>query len=179
MTPHDSSLRLFVALYPPAETVSALLSALDTLDLGPRGRVPDHQVHMTLQFIGDISERELPGIQESVERSAAGIPAFALQPTRLMTLPEGPRPRLIAAETDAPPPLLELHRRLAHRLARNVRERDRFRPHLTLHRFKAPSRPIDLPLETAGFIAAHIELVRSVLKPSGAEHAEVLRVALR
>jgi 2'-5' RNA ligase len=179
MTRHQPSLRLFVALYPPAETVSSLLWALDNLNLGSRGRVPDDQVHMTVQFIGDTPECGLAEVQESIERSASGISAFDLRSIRLMTLPEGPRPRLVAAETDAPAPLLELHRRLAQRLARNVRERDRFRPHVTLQRFKSSAPPVSLALESAAFGVTHILLMRSVLKPAGAEHAEVCRVALR
>jgi 2'-5' RNA ligase len=173
-----STLRLFVAVYPPAETVSALLAALDALGLGASGRVRDAQVHMTLQFIGDTPERDLPEIQESMERAAAGIPEFELRPIRLMTLPQGPRPRLIAAETDSPPPLQEARRRLAQRLARNLRERDRFHPHLTLHRFKSPSPPVEVVLTLAPFRVSHILLMRSILRPAGAEHAEICRAAL-
>jgi RNA 2',3'-cyclic 3'-phosphodiesterase len=176
----DASVRLFAAIYPPPETVSSLLSALDTLTLGPRGRVPDAQVHLTVQFIGDTPLRELPEVQESVERAAAGLPAFELRPQRLMTLPAGSRPRLIAAETNGPAPLLELHRRLAHRLAKNVRERtrERFAPHLTLHRFKEPAGAVDLPLDIEPFRVPHISLMRSTLRASGAEHTEIARVPL-
>ncbi len=178
MTSRAADWRLFVAMYPPLEVVSDLLAALDRLALGPQGRVPDAQVHMTLQFIGDTPERELDEVQESIARSASGLPAFELRPTRLMTLPAGRHPRLIAAETDAPSPLMELHRRLALRLARNPRERDRFLPHLTLHRFKAAAAPVDLPLYASAFAVTHIQLMRSILRPEGAHHAEVSRFAL-
>ncbi len=170
--------RLFVAIYPPPEVVAELLAAIDRLSLGAQGRVPSAQVHLTLQFIGDTPERELADVRESIERSASGVPTFGLRPVRLTTLPAGPRPRLIAAETDSPAPLLELHRRLALRLARNPRDRDRFLPHLTLHRFKAPSAPVDLPLETPAFAVSHILLMRSILRPEGAHHAEVSRFPL-
>ena len=180
MSVRPSSLRLFVAVYPPPETVEALVAGLDALNLSATGRVPAHQVHLTLQFIGDTPERDLAGIQESVERAAAGVPTFDVRPLRLMTLPEGPRPRLVAAQTDAPAPLREVQRRLALRLARNARERsrERFLPHLTLQRFKAARSNVDVPLDVSPFPVRHVCLMRSLLRPSGAEHLEVARAAL-
>lgn len=181
MSGRASSLRLFVAVYPPPKTIAGLMSALDRLDLGPKGRVADRQVHLTLQFIGDTPERDLAAVQESVERAASGLAGFDLCPLRLMTLPEGPFPRLVAAETDAPAPLLEVQRRLAHRLARNARERsrERFLPHVTLQRFKTAAREVSVALNLDPFRVADIRLMRSVLKPAGAEHLEVSRVLLQ
>jgi 2'-5' RNA ligase len=84
--------------------------------------------------------------------------------------------------TDAPAPLLELQRRLAHRLARSPRAKagDRFLPHLTLCRFSGGARAprIDEPTDISAFAVDHVMLMRSVLRPSGAEHSEVARVAL-
>lgn len=147
----------------------------------PRAReTPPAQVHMTVQFIGDTGERELPAVQESVERAAAGLPAFDLRATRLATLPERGPVRLVAAFTDAPPQLIELHRRLVARLARTARKGDRFNPHLTLVRFGGSAAPgrLDVPWTGAAFRVGHVLLMRSILKPTGAEHAELARVAL-
>jgi 2'-5' RNA ligase len=100
----------------------------------------------------------------------------------MVSLPESARPRLVALETDSPPPLLELHRRLAHRLARTARERpgDRFRPHLTLCRFAPGSRPepVDATADLEAFPVAELLVMRSTLRPQGAEHSAVERVAL-
>lgn len=182
--------RLFAALYPPTETAHALLAALEALgaaDSTPRRPVSPSHIHLTLQFIGDTPERDLPHTLESVERSCGGIDAFALTPLRLVTFPlaEGGKVsreplRLIAAMTDAPPGLLELQRRLAHRLARSVHDRagDRFTPHLTLARFAQGSRAerVDAPLSgsaAAPFPVSRIRLMRSALHPRGATHVEV------
>jgi RNA 2',3'-cyclic 3'-phosphodiesterase len=174
------TLRLFVAVYPPPDAVAAMLAALELLALPAPGRVAQAQIHMTLQFIGDTPERDLEEVQESIARAASGIPAFDLHPIRLVTLPEGPRPRLVAAETDAPPGLLEVQRRLAHRLARKVhgRQHERFRPHLTLQRFKSRADRIDRSLEIAPFRVGEVHLMRSVLRSAGAEHICIFRVAL-
>lgn len=184
MTSH-ATLRLFVSIAAPEDAGRDLLRALRKLDLPPVARhreTPVHQVHMTLQFIGDTPERDLPAVQESVQRSASGIEPFALRPIRLITLPERGWPRLVAAETDAPPGLLELQRRLVTRLARKPRRKsgDRFLPHLTLCRFTGGARAprIDESLDLPPFRVQHALLMRSILKPEGAVHLEVARAPL-
>lgn len=182
------NLRLFVAIYPPqggreGDPVRGSrdwLRAIRKLDppLANHRPTPPEQVHLTLQFIGDTPQGDLDRVIESIERSASGIAPFGLTPLRLMTLPPRGRPRLVALETDAPPPLLELQRRLAHRLARNPRQKagDRFLPHLTLARFTHDARPrdLDVPARDPMFHVEHLALVRSVLLPTGAQH-RVLR----
>ncbi len=180
MSGNEARARLFVAVYPPDETVRVLRCAVSRLALGAGRDTHAEQVHLTLLFIGDRAPCELAAVAESVERSCAGFGAFWLTPRRLITLPERGRPRLVAAETDAPAPLLEIRRRLARRLARNSREAERFRPHLTLLRFQPGDRPdrLDEPVECEPFVVDRVTLMRSVLKPTGAEHREVACVAL-
>lgn len=178
----DRPLRLFVALYPPPEASSAILGALPD-EARTHRVVPAHQVHLTLFFIGDTHPRELRDVRESVERAASGLPAFHLTPTRLITLPERGPARLIACETDQPAPLMELQRRLVQRLVRRPgRSMDnRFRPHITLCRFReggpAPAR-VDEPLSLPPFAISEIALMQSVLRATGPEHAAVHRVGL-
>lgn len=178
------NLRLFVAAYPPEECRRELLERLAGLpEAALRGHrpTPVEQVHLTLQFIGDTPERELPEVLESVERSAAGVGRFELRPHRLVTLPEQGAPRLIAAIANAPSALLELQRRLAHRLARRPRQNAgrRYLPHLTLCRYpNGGSERVDLPIEVSGFVIGAIELMQSCLKPGGAEHRRVASVPL-
>lgn len=183
-----SNLRLFVAAYPPPEVAAAALEAIATLDLPAHRATPAEQVHLTLQFIGDTPAKQLDETLESVRRAASGIGAFSLSPQRYITLPPASqrgRPRLVALETDAPGQLLELHRRLAHRLARALRRDpvDRFLPHLTLARFgpgpgEGPARRIEAPAELPAFSVERVVVMRSVLRPEGAEHREVERVGL-
>lgn len=180
------SLRLFVAAYPPEAAASAMLSALAQLDPPPDVHhrvVPLEQIHLTLQFIGPTSVKELPDVIESVQRSASGIESFELMPRRLVTFPERGPVRLIAMETDSPPGILELQRRLAQRLARNVRKKagDRFRPHVTLMRFTGAAHPVrvDAPVALTPFAVNEVVLVKSVLAPEGARHDAVERVQLQ
>ncbi len=173
------NLRLFVAVYPPPETAVALLAALTQLDLPPNRVVTSGQVHVTLHFIGETPESKVDAIAESVRHAAGGLASFALTPRRLITLPQRPPVRLVVAETDRPAALMELHRRLVTRLARNPRHRagDRYRPHLTLCRLGSPAKlpAIEVPLGVPPFMVQEIALVRSTLRPQGAHH-ETVRV---
>jgi 2'-5' RNA ligase len=175
-------LRLFVAIYPPEGGKEGQVGARDWLrtlrkldpPLANHRPTPPEQVHLTLQFIGDTPAADLNSVIESVERSASGIGPFSLTPVRFMSLPKRGRPRLVALETDAPPGLLELQRRLAQRLARNARPHpgDKYLPHFTLCRFTHGAKPsdVDLPVNQPPFSVDKIILVRSVLRPEGAEH---------
>ncbi len=174
--------RLFVAVYPPTKVSAEMIGDLGALSLPPHRITPSLQVHLTLQFIGDTELDRLDEVIESVRRSASGLAPFELRPRRLIALPEQGPKRLVAMETDAPATMLELQRRLAQRLARSPRgdPGDRFLPHLTLCRFRAPT-PFAQPgrdSRIAPFTVDRVMLMRSVLLPGGAEHREVARAPL-
>ncbi len=158
-----------------------MLRLLDGTALPEHRATPVELVHMTLQFIGDRHERELDDVIESMERSAAGIGGFTLTPRAIVSLPERGPARLAALETDAPGGLMEIQRRLAHRLADpSRRSRGGFLPHLTLCRFTKEERMerIEKVVEMDPFAVGEIRLMRSVLRPGGAEHRVVHGVKL-
>lgn len=170
------TLRLFVSAFPPPAIAEALLAALGKLAIPPHKATLQDQVHLTLQFIGETDARQLDEVRESVARSAAGLDPFSLTPESLISLPrEGPA-RLIACVTSLHPTLAELHRRLVLRLARspNQRRDGHFLPHITLARFPTPvpGLSIDAPLQLPPFEISSIHLMRSILRPSGAEHVD-------
>jgi 2'-5' RNA ligase len=105
-----------------------------------------------------------------------------MTPTRIISLPERGTPRLVALEFDAPAPLMEVRRRLVKRLAREARREnpERFLPHMTLLRYGGSARPerIEERVDLGGFEVQEIVLVRSVLRPGGAVHSEVMRAGL-
>ena len=172
-----SNLRLFVAIYPPLEMSAELARSLQQHELPEHRLVPPEQVHMTLHFIGDVPTKQLEATIESVQRATSGISAFDLTVYRLITFPHRGPARLVAAEMDRPPELLEIHRRLVTRLARSPRRNpaDRFRPHLTLCRFKKPVMGVQLhsPLDVEPFRVQQVVLMKSTLRPDGAQHHEV------
>lgn len=171
-----NTIRLFVALYPPAPVAVQWLTLARPLlpqDANRVRFVPEEQVHLTLLFIGETPERELPEVRESVERSVAGIAPFELIPQRYITLPSHGQPRLLALETDTPSGLLELHRRLVQRFAHPKRKKtEAFLPHFTLARFPGVLvEHVDQPAAGEPVSFDKVALVRSVLRTSGAEHS--------
>lgn len=183
MSARGAPLRLFVAAYPPRGLVERLQRERRNLvDRGVRA-VPDDQVHLTLQFIGPTPPNTLDDVIETINAASKGVAAFTLRPERLTTLPERGRPRVVVAETNEPPMLLELHRRLAHRLAKSPRPdpSDRYRPHLTLARYRPGNGTprVERALAAEPFEVGRMWLMRSVLKPSGAEHAKVQEFELQ
>lgn len=137
---------------------------------------------MTLFFLGNTGPRELRDVRESVERSVAGVRPFELTPQRLVTLPERGPPRVYAVQTDRPPGLMEIQRRLVQRLVRRpgTSADNRFLPHLTLSRVKEgeSAERVDSPLAGSPFPVRSIGLIRSVLGPGGARHEVIERFEL-
>ena len=178
-----ANLRLFAAIYPPPDLAQMMLDQLNGQRLPAHRATPVEQVHMTVQFIGDTPSAELDAVMKSVERAAAGLKPFDLAATHLISLPEHGPARLVAVETDSHSTLLEIHRRLVTRLARNARDADadRFRPHMTLCRFRSPARGVRVQLQLAlpPFAVTRLCLMRSTLNPSGALHHEVSAFELK
>ena len=137
---------------------------------------------MTVHFIGDTPFRDIESVKESMAAAVSGLSATELTPQRLIALPKRGPARLVAAETDGPATLLEVQRRPAQRLAQSVRSRpgDRFLPHLTLCRFRAPSRmgSLEASLDLDAFPAVELKLMKSTLRPDGAVHEELAAFAL-
>lgn len=170
-------LRLFVAVYPPDDARDNMLGTLRDAASGvtTQHRVtPFEQLHLTLHFIGDTDPRDLADATESVKRAAAGVHPFTVTPRRIITLPHQGEPRLVALETDAPPELLEIHRRLTSRFARKPRAKpsDRFVPHITLCRFDGLGKPdrLDSAVSLPPFEVRSIALMQSLLTPAGTQH---------
>jgi len=167
------------------------------LDLLPRSGGYEHarptplnQVHLTLLFIGDTAERLLPHVAESVERSVGGLSPCLLRITSPTVLPPKGIARVLALELSPHPVILEIHRRLATRLASAHRKPDRFLPHITIARFPGPGvdratlaprlfpETADDPIE---FLVDRVTLFRSVLGggPEGrADHIPVASIAI-
>jgi 2'-5' RNA ligase len=150
----------------------------------PTLRVMDASVvHLTLIFIGEVAPGAVPGIVQTMERAASGLPGFDLAPEAIAPLPDSGRPRLVAAVADCPPPLAELQRRLAQRLASPKDRRRPYRPHLTVGRWSDATAPRPAPPmpplpDGCGFPVREIALVRSRLRPEGATHEVIATVGL-
>jgi 2'-5' RNA ligase len=103
--------------------------------------VPAENIHITLLFLGEVNERDLPAVCRVVADTAAGEPPFAFRVSRVGAFPNLRRPKVIwAGLTDGAAELARLHDRLEQPLLDLgcYRREDRpYTPHLTLGRVKS------------------------------------------
>lgn len=83
---------------------------------------------------------------------------------------------MIWVATDAPPPALELQRRLATRLARPDERSKSFHPHLTVCRFPhgVTCEAVDLPCDVPPFRVDRVRLMSSHIHASGGVSHDVV-----
>ena len=172
---------MFVALNLPDEVRRALWAAaapVRELDL-PLKWVRPEGIHVTLKFLGEVSERREPELRSALGRAAAGSHALPLAIDGFGAFPGFARPRVIWAGLE-PDPALEA---LQHRVEREFQplgfapEQRPFRPHLTLGRAARDARPKPckgLEETLTGLqhhettIVAAVDLMQSVLQSGGA-----------
>lgn len=149
----DGTLRLFLALWPDAETLRDLLAWREGWRWPPHARLhaPKH-LHLTLHFIGAVPAARLPELRRGL---ACPGPGFELRLTRAELWPGG-LAMLCPAQT--PPALARLHAGLADALrALELPVESRpFRPHLTLARKAAGALPPEVAPDLRWSVRGHV-----------------------
>jgi 2'-5' RNA ligase len=145
-------------------------------------------MHLTLKFLGEIAEAEVPSIEQAVKDATSAHGRFPLILRGTGTFPSGKSPRVLWVGVTEEAGLMELQKAVEARLeaAGYPREGRPFHPHLTLGRVKSPSRlgealaQLEKCRETVfgEMTAAKIALVESRLGPHGAEYRVVSEFAL-
>jgi len=170
--------RLFVAAELPEAAVDALVAwRPEHEELRP---VPRESLHVTLAFLGERDESDVPVIAALVDELAR--PAEGLTLERARWLPPR-RPRVLAVELGAAEALVELQAAVVAGLEGAigyVGERRRFLPHVTVARVRGRAPSGELPeLPYAGaFAATALTLFRSRLSPKGARYEALARASL-
>ena len=159
--------------------------------------VPQAQLHFTMKFLGEIAEESVAGAKAALARAAgaSGSPgktiprAFRLELEGLGAFPPHGPARVVWAGCGPGAEELEALASVVEEAfaAEGFPPESRpFSPHLTLARVRDPVAGRKLaralasaPGEPFGSVAvSSLVLFRSELTPRGAEHAELLRVAL-
>ncbi len=99
---------------------------------------PDN-LHLTLKFLGDVDERDIPRVCETVQRAAAEVAPFELEILGAGAFPKLHRPRTIwLGSGKGEPQMAELSRRVEKALEKLgfPREGRRFQAHLTIGRVR-------------------------------------------
>jgi 2'-5' RNA ligase len=166
------SARLFVAFDLPLE-VERAVSEWQDAELGTHDEVRLAQVlHVTLCFLGDRPQTELPAIVQALEAIEFSSPEARF--SEPLFLPERGAKRVVALGLEHEGGLLTLQRDVAQSLAAlKVYKLDKrpYLAHLTVARFRRPSRPFALQnVNVPAFHLSQMTLYNSLLERTGAVH---------
>jgi len=185
------SMRAFIAVNIPVGIKRKLQAEIEKLStLSHAGSVRwarPEGIHLTLKFLGEITKSHLGEIQQTLEGEIEKHPMFTLSIGGFGCFPNSRRPRVlwigIAEETGA---LTTMQTAIEEELGQLgfVKEGRSFHPHLTLGRVRRNISLSDLNQiqdavemyvvgQIGQFEVREIHLVRSILKPSGAEYSSL------
>ena len=141
----QSTRRLFFACWPQEHIRQAIVGRRTLIDGLSSRRVPDHNLHLTLLFLGNQPAERLPDLLAATDD--LGSPAFDLCLDRLGWFPGARVVWLGGSTPEAAQALVQRLTHLAHGLALRFDQR-RFHPHVTLYRSVAarPALPSPPPL---------------------------------
>ena len=179
------TIRSFIALELPddvKETVALIIKRLRPAQhryvkwVGPDG------AHLTIKFLGNIYQSQIPQITGIMKTAAAKVPPLDLKLGGLGMFPNEQRPRVIWVALEGnTEPLATMQREIEQALAPMgfVPENRAFTPHLTLGRVRDNARPEErkeiavvvkekkIDYEST-FTLREISLMKSTLTPTGA-----------
>jgi len=152
--------RLFFALYPDAVTRERLSKAAAQLKIAGRARpVAPENFHVTLAFVGEAADRDLPifrrtGATLGLRRCAIELDAFEYWPSSwAIVLAAGENPRVLAAQTDLLRAAVAVH-------VGAKPEESRWRAHATLAR-KVTQAPVLPAMSPIIWVSDSFSLMRS------------------
>lgn len=195
MPASDDQVRAFVAVELGAEAKAAAQATQQRLrQLFPHGGVrwaKPEQLHLTLRFLGDVSAERLPELTQALGHALAGVAPFTLHLHGCGVFPSPRAPRVLWLGLEGNLPALhDLRRRVSEAVVGfgDHAETHAFHPHLTLGRANRPDAAMARALQTFLADAAprppcpwevgEVRLMRSQLRPSGAEHSELAGFSL-
>ena len=186
MAPGRTSVRAFVAIFPPPDVRDALARAARKLPVSGEVRwIRPANIHLTLKFLGDVAEADLSRVGEVLETIRERHEPFEVALCGFGAFPSNRRARIFWAGIGGGTERLRA-------LARDVedslealgfeRETRPYTPHLTLGR--ARGRPASL-VDAAGasepgpsFWVRRMELMKSVLGSGGADYSTLAAYTL-
>jgi len=148
------TIRTFIAVAASHEVRQGALRLIETLRpaAGDVKWVEAENLHWTMQFLGDVDERDIPEVCEAIAKAAEEIEPFDVETRGAGAFPSADRPRTLwigAGQGERNMSVLHaaIERRLKKRGYRG--EERRFVPHITLGRARGKGRPHSLTTELA------------------------------
>ena len=145
-------------------------------------------LHLTLKFLGEISQTLVPDVPTAASRAVAGLAQFSIRLEGTGAFPKQGQPRVLwVGINDSSGRLHALHARLDDELASAGFAKDdrAFHPHLTVARLRQPrhARTLAAAHRQLAFKPANIQVLellvlRSELSSEGSKYTVVSRHAL-
>jgi 2'-5' RNA ligase len=182
------TVRTFIALELSERLKEGILCLTDELkERGVRASWAGRQtLHLTLKFLGDVEETELPEVVAAVARASTGMSPFSFDTRSLGAFPSPARPRVLWVGIEPVEELMSLQQAVDGELTKLgfPREKRRFHPHITLGRIRDPRAEsvqgiLDVLVAPEEKVkATEVRVMRSTLRPGGALHELVQAVPL-
>ena len=189
--------RVFVAIPLPDEVLGALGDVQRRFSRG----IPDRSVrwvrpegiHLTLKFLGDTPVDRLPAVEAALGAVTTNAPAFTFAVGGAGCFPNPRRPRVVWVGIDEPKGRLMRLQGAIEEALDSIGfppEGRAYQPHLTLGRITQSTsrgeaaRVGEIVVGAAVAVlgqarAAQVNLIRSILKPTGAEYGTLAQFSLR
>jgi 2'-5' RNA ligase len=147
------------------------------------------KMHITMRFLGEVSEMLIPQIEEAIRQTAQAHPPFPLEVCGLGAFPNPKRVRVLwAGLTIGKPEALALFNTLEKELAKAgfAKETRPFSAHITLGRVRFPKHNVELERKLAESAeiafgketAERLVLFKSTLQPRGSIYEELFSAEL-
>jgi 2'-5' RNA ligase len=174
--------RLFIGIQAPEKQKRSIEKAIQELRLAlPNARwVPRDNWHVTLKFLGEVTEERVSEVSEIGSMSASRSPPFDSHLTEIGSFPTKTRTRVLwVGLVDPDHVMAHLAARLEKKLGKaGFRQESRdLHPHLTLARFRVPERIADVigehgpyAYDRSPFAVEEVVLFRSHIGRGGARY---------
>jgi 2'-5' RNA ligase len=167
-------MRTFIAIELDEPARRVLLEAQENLRRGPFDVkwVEAANLHLTLEFLGEVDEARCEDVRKAMERAASGTAPFVIEIAGLGSFPPRRPPRVIwAGVIEKTGTLSRLHERLVRELERSGIEREKeeaFHAHVTIGRVRSPrgARELERALTEIRLATAHVDVRALMLKRS-------------
>ena len=184
-------LRAFIALELPIEIQQRLAQVTNQLKQELAGIpirwVPENNIHLTLMFLGDVSDSNLQMVKDNLVSEVVNHLPFEISVGGLGVFPSLQRPRVIWVGVEAPGELMAVQSGIEHRMIRlgYAGEGRPFSPHLTVGRVSRNANATEMRIISqviqpaqVGFLGVvrvdQIHLFRSDLNSGGAVYTRIL-----
>lgn len=178
-------MRLFIGIEVPEAQKRSVEKAIQQLRMAlPNAKwVPRENWHVTLKFLGEVTDERVPEVSEIGRGAASKTALFSTLLTEIGSFPSKTRTRVLWVGLQDPDhTMAHLAARLEKKLGKaKFRQESRdFHPHLTLARFRVPERIADViadsgpyEFDQTPFEVGKVVLFRSNLSRAGAKYEQV------